>query len=146
MAAGPWVIYSEAKVSLGTKIFNLSTDAFQLALFASTSNCGSASLVSAVYATLTGELATVNGYTLGGAAAATPTWTNTAGTITFDTADVSWTASGGSLVARFAVLYDNTATSKNLLAYMLLDSTPADVTTTTGNTITIQITNVFSLT
>ena len=55
---------------------------------------------------------------------------------------VSWTASGGSIVARFAVLYE---VSGDVLAYCLLDSTPADVTTTAGNTLTISAGNVFSL-
>jgi len=57
-------------------------------------------------------------------------------------------AAGGSMVARFAVLYDDTAANKDLIAYCLLDSAPADVTVTTGNSLTIQINaaGVFSLT
>lgn len=144
MASGPWVIYNEAKVSLGKKVFDLTADTFKVALLISTSNAGSASLVTAQYATLTNELSTANGYTAGGATASSPTWVNSSGTITWDTADVSWTATG-TLTARFAVIYDNTATNKDLIAYMLLDSTPADVSVTSGNTLTIQIANVFTL-
>ena len=37
-------------------------------------------------------------------------------------------------MARFAVIYE---VSGNVLAYCLLDSTPADVTTTDGNQLTV---------
>jgi hypothetical protein len=53
-----------------------------------------------------------------------------------DSTDATWTASGGSIVARFAVIYEVTG---NVVCYCLLDSTPADVTVTTGNTLTVQI-------
>jgi hypothetical protein len=145
MAAGPWTIYNEFKATYGLKAMNLNTDAMKVALFLSTSNCGNAALATAQYATLTNQHTAVNGYATGGVACA-PSYSQTAGTATFDTADATWTASGGSIVARFAVLYDDTSTNKDLIAYCLLDSTPADVTTTTGNTLTIQIANVFTLT
>ena len=145
MAAGQWVIYNEYKATLGLKALNMNTDAFKVALFLSTSNAGNAALSVAQYATLTNQHANGNGYLTGGVACA-PTYSQTGGTATFDTADATWTASGGSIVARFGVLYDDTSTNKDLVAYFLLDATPADVTTTTGNTLTIQIANVFTLT
>jgi hypothetical protein len=76
------------------------------------------------------------GYTAGGATAAA-TWANASGTETFDCADVSWTASGGTIVARFAVIYDST--TGDLIAYSLLDTTPADVTIASGSTLQLQI-------
>jgi hypothetical protein len=144
-AAGPWVVYNEFKENLGKKLIDLSADVFKIGLFTSTSNAGSATLASAVYATLTNELTTANGYTVTGTTVAA-TWVRSVGTVTFDTADASWTASGGSLTARFAVLYDNTATSKNLVAYMLLDSAPADIVVSDGNSLTLSIANVFTIT
>jgi hypothetical protein len=144
MAAGAWTIYNEFKKTLGDKVVDLGNDTFKIGLFQSTSNAGSATLTTAQYATLTNQVASANGYTTAGVTVAV-TWTRSTGTVTFDTADASWTASGGSIVARFAVLYDDTATNKNLVAYMLLDSAPADVTVTDGNTLTIQIANVFTL-
>jgi hypothetical protein len=54
-----------------------------------------------------------------------------------DPADVVWTASGGSITARFACIYENA--SSKILCYCLLDSTPADVTATTGNTLTVAL-------
>jgi hypothetical protein len=49
-------------------------------------------------------------------------------------ADPVWTASGGSITARFAVIYEVSGT---VLCYCLLDSTPADETATNGNTLTV---------
>lgn len=146
MAASSWTIYHEFKLNLGEKVIDMSSDTFKMALFLSTSNAGSASLATAQYATLTNQHSNANGYTTGGVTCAR-TWTNGSGTITFDVADAQWTASGGSITARFAVIYDDTATNKDLVCYSILDSTPADVTVTTGNILTVQInaSGVFTL-
>lgn len=94
-----------------------------------------------VYADLTNELTTANGYTNGGASLSSITWSQTGGTATFDAADTAWTASGGSIVARRAVIrIVGTFNSQvdPLIASILLDTTPADVTTTAGNVLTLQ--------
>jgi hypothetical protein len=94
-----------------------------------------------VYADLTNELSTANGYTNTGVALSGVVWTQTGGTATFDANDTTWTASGGSIVARRAVIRAvGTFNSQidPLVASILLDTTPADVTTTTGNTLTLQ--------
>lgn len=94
-----------------------------------------------VYADATNELATANGYTSGGFTLTGVTWTQAGGTATFDANDATWTASGGSIVARRAVIRAigtfNTQVDP-LVASVLLDTTPADVTTTTGNVLTLQ--------
>lgn len=148
MAAGAFVVHDKVKERMGNGVINFDTDTFKVVLCASTSNAATASLEA--YASLTNELSTANGYTAGGVTVS-PTWTESSGTVTFDIADPSWTASGGSIVARFAVIYDDTVSSpvaKPIIAHCLLDSAPADVTTTTGNTLTIQISSsgVFSVT
>jgi len=137
MAAGNWTIYNKFKLALGNKAENLGSDTFKMALFASTSNVGSASLSPATYAGATNELSTANGYTAGGVTLTSVSWTDASGTETFTCANPSWTASGGTITARFAVIYNST--SGDLVCYCLLDSTPADVSVTTGNTLTIQI-------
>lgn len=94
-----------------------------------------------VYADLTNELSTAVGYTNGGQALASITWGQTSGTATFDAADTVWTASGGSIVARRGVLrVVGTINSQvdPLIASILMDTTPADVTTTDTNTLTFQ--------
>lgn len=144
-APGPWVVYNEFKLTLGQKTIDLVNDVFKVALFLSTSNAGAATLATAQYATLTNQVASASGYTTAGVTV-TPAWTRSVGTVTFDTSDAAWTASGGSITARFAVLYDNTTSLKDLIAYSLLDSAPADVIVSDTNTLTINIVNVFSIT
>jgi len=146
MAASAWVVYDQFKLKLGKKIMSLNAvDTINMALYLSTSNVGSESLATATYAAATNEVATNYGYTQTGVICAA-TWTNLAGTETFNVANAVWNASGGSITARFAVLYD--ATTGDLIAYCLLDSTPADVTVTTGNSLTVAInaSGVFTLT
>jgi hypothetical protein len=145
-AAGPWVLYNDFKLNAFKKLMDLSADSFKLALVTSASTAISATLTPATYAGFNNEVSNANGYTTGGAAAGSPTLTGggATATITFDLADVPWTASASGITARAAVLYDDTATSKNLIAYCLLDSTPADVVVAAGNTLTVQITNVFT--
>lgn len=138
MAATAWRTYREFKKALGEKTVNLGTDVIKCALFLSNSNCGDVDLESAVLGTLTNQHANANGYTTGGVTVAA-TWDEAAGTLTFDVEDAVWNASAGSIVARFAVLYSDTADPKVLIAYCILDATPADVTCTAGNTLTIQI-------
>jgi hypothetical protein len=94
-----------------------------------------------VYADLSNELSTANGYTNGGQALTSIVWSQTSGTAKFDADDTVWTASGGSIVARRAVIrVVGTFNSQvdPLIASILLDTTPADVTTTTGNPLTLQ--------
>lgn len=94
-----------------------------------------------VYADVSNELSTANGYTNGGQALASVTWAQSTTVAIFDAADTVWTASGGSIVARYAILRlvgtFNTQVDP-LIAYILLDSAPADVTATDGNTLTLQ--------
>src|SRR4029077_19789761 len=105
-----------------------------------TSNIGAASTT---YAALTNEHANANGYTTGGIAVdLTVAGTNTV-TLDIATSPV-WTASGGSIVARFAVIYE---VGGNVLCFSTLDSAPADVTATTGNTLTVaaNVSGVFTM-
>lgn len=131
MAAGAWTFTNGGRTKLLDGTFDIDTDSYKCALFLSTSNIGAASTT---YAGLTNEHANANGYTTGGIAVTFTLAGTTSVTASFATNPV-WTASGGSIVARFAVIYE---VAGNVLCYCLLDSTPADVTTTTGNTLTID--------
>jgi hypothetical protein len=140
MAADAWKIYNKFKEYMADGLIDLDGDTFKMALFLSTSNC--ATLTWDDYADLSNEHANANGYTTGGETLASVTWTESAGTVTFDFADEVWTASGGSIICRFAVVYDDTPTTPvadPLVGYSLLDNTPADVTVNDGNTLTVQI-------
>jgi hypothetical protein len=131
MAAGAWTFTNGGRTRLLNGTFDIDTDSYKCALFLSTSNIGASSTT---YAGVTNEHANANGYTTGGIAV-TPTLAGTT-TVTVDwSSNPVWTASGGSIVARYAVLYE---VSGDVLCYCLLDSTPADVTATDGNTLTID--------
>lgn len=139
-AASAWAFTNGGRTKLLDGTFDIDSDTWKTALFLSTSNLAASSTT---YAALTNEHANANGYTTGGVA----TVLTLAGTTTV-TVDIStdpvWTASGGSIVARFAVIYE---VSGNVLCYSTLDSTPADVTATTGNTLTVaaNASGVFTL-
>ena len=130
MAAGAWTFTNTGRTSLLNGTFDVDSDTYKMALFLSTSNLAASTTT---YAGLTNEHANANGYTTGGIAVALTLGGTT--TVTVDiTTDPVWTASGGSIVARFAVIYE---VSGNVLCYCLLDDAPADVTATTGNTLTV---------
>jgi len=131
MAAGAWQLTNGGRTEL-TKGTWLDADSYKIALFLSTSNLSASSTT---YAALTNEHANANGYTTGGNAVTLSRSGTTTVTIT-STNPAVWTASGGSIVARYGVLYE---VSGLVVAYFLLDSTPADVTVTSGNTLTITI-------
>jgi hypothetical protein len=148
MAAGKWKVYDLAKKALMDGTFDLDANTFKMTLHSSASNANTLSTAVA-FSNVTNELTTANGYTAGGVTCAA-TWTNSAGTETFDIADAVWTASGGSITARFAVLRASGTLNgivDPILAVCLLDTTPADVTATAGNTLTVQInaSGVFTL-
>jgi hypothetical protein len=131
MAAGAWVLTDEGRTKLTTGEW-LDADTYKLALFLSTSNIGASSTT---YAAATNEHANANGYTTGGKSVTISRSGTT--TVTIDSSDPAvWTASGGSIIAKFGVLYE---VSGRILAYFLLDSGGADVTVTNGNTLTITI-------
>lgn len=133
MAAGAWTFTNASRTYLLDGTFDLNTDTFFMALLLSTSNIGAASTT---YAGLTNEHANANGYTTGGKTMGTLDLSGTTTVTVDDAADQVWTASGGSIVARFAVIYES---GGNILCYCSLDSTPADVTVTTGNTLTVAL-------
>lgn len=93
-----------------------------------------------VKADATNELTTANGYTAGGVTLGTKTITyNATGNVTtLSAADFSWTASGGSLVFRYVVFWDDTPTvpADPLIGFM--DDT--GVTLASGSTYTVDIT------
>jgi len=143
MAAGKFKVYDKAKKYIGDGTHDLDdTTNWNMALFLSTSNANTLSVGTNVYGDLTNEHANANGYTTGGIALTSVVWTESSGTITFDCDNPVWTASGGSIVARFAVIYRNATVNtiiKPLLCVCLMDTTPGDITATTGNTLTVTI-------
>lgn len=136
--AGAWTFTNATRTNILNGTVDWDTDTLKVALLQSTSNIGASSTT---HAGVTNEVANGNGYTTGGVTI-TGTLSGTTTVTGAASANASWTASGGSIVARFAELYES---GGNVFAYCLLDSTPADVTTTTGNTLTVSLTSIFAL-
>jgi hypothetical protein len=127
--------YNSFREFVADGTIDLDTHTFKVMLVSSSYTFSAAHTVKT---DITNELSTANGYTAGGATLTSVTWGHSGGTATFDAADTVWSASGGSITARRAVIYDDTAASDELVASVLLDTTPADVTATDGNTLTLQ--------
>ena len=97
---------------LAEKSFNLGSDTLKVML------CNTAPVnTNAVKADLT-EIGAGNGYTAGGTAATISSSSQTSGTYKLVLADVVFTASGGSIGPfRYPVLYDDTATSDEVIGF-----------------------------
>lgn len=91
---------------------DLSSDTFKVVL---TNSAPSAT--NTVLANIT-QIANGNGYTTDGATVPNTSLSETSGTSTFIGDAVTWTASGSSMAAfQYAVLYNSTAASGNLVGY-----------------------------
>ena len=139
MTANAWQVYDVFLEQVGKELHNLDgadTIKMGLVLVGYTPNTETDLSWSVVDGN---EHANGNGYTTGGFAVAA-TWDAATGTLTLDVANGVWTASGGSIIARYAVLYNSSAGGVNdLIAYCLLDNTPANVIATDGNSFTVAI-------
>jgi hypothetical protein len=132
MAAGAWTFPDGVRTKLLDGTFDIDSDDWWMALHLSSGTQPGAATTT--WAGLsTSQHAAANGYSAGGIDIAL----NLSGTTTVKvdiTTDPVWTASGGSIVARWAVIYE---LAGNVLCYCLLDATPADVTATADNTLTV---------
>src|SRR3990170_5577772 len=104
MAAGAWTFPDGARTRMLNGTFDFDTDTFKVGLFLSTSNIGAASTT---YAGVTNEHANANGYTTGGISLGALTLAGTTTVTVDDPADAVWTASGGSITARFPVFFES---------------------------------------
>ncbi|KKM85934.1 hypothetical protein LCGC14_1283990 [marine sediment metagenome] len=152
MASDAMVAYDNFKGYMGDGTIDMDGDAFRSGLYLSASNAGTRGVGTGLLADLTSEHANANGYLTGGIAIVSPTYTEpVAGTWMFDFADFApaWSASGGSIVARWGVYWDDTPTAPAdpLIGFVLMDDTPADITVTTGNDLnwTLNASGVYRL-
>jgi hypothetical protein len=140
MAAGKWKMYESAKLAWANGTIDFDSHSFKINLYTSASNADTlAAGTIAQLSDITNQVATAFGYTQNDKAV-TVTTANNAGTITIDeTTNPVWTASGGAITARYAVIYDDTHANDMPCFVCLLDTAPADVTATDGNTLTITM-------
>lgn len=133
---GSFTFFNSFKKASMDGTIDLDSHEFKLMLCSATQALSAAG--QSVYADITAQLPTANGYTAGGQALTNVTWGQTAGVGKFDSDDPSWTANGGDITAFYWVLYDATPASKPLVAFGLLDTTAGGtaVTVTAGNPLT----------
>lgn len=115
--------------ALAEKVHNLGADTLKVALTNS-----SPVNTNTVLANIT-QIANGNGYLTGGATAALVTSAQTSGTYKLVLDDVVWTATGTMGPFRYAVLYNDTATNDELIAWWDYGS---DVTLANGDTFTVN--------
>jgi hypothetical protein len=135
-APGAWTLVNGARTDILAGNFPVGSG-YKVALVTSSSNISASSTT---WSGVTNEVSSGNGYTTGGVAVTLADTGSTSVAVYFSS-NPSWTASGGSIVARWAVLYK---VSGDVVCYCLLDSTPADVTVSSGNTLTVKSDNTAS--
>lgn len=145
MTADAWAMYYQTKERIGDGTIDLDDDTFICILLGSgyTPSLENDDIL----ADISAQEISGNGYSR---YTLTETWTRSGAVVTFDTDDATYTASGGSITARYAAIFDDTPTTPAdpVICYSLLDNTPADVSVTDTNTLTIQMnaSGVFTLT
>lgn len=144
MAAGTVTFYNSFREFVGDGSIDLDTDSFKIGLLTSTYS-PNVSTEDAWADISTNEITAGNGYTAGGDALASVTWTRSGGTVTFTATNHVWTASGGSIpAAKWAVIYDDTATTPSadlLVCYIDLNTDSGSATVgpvNDGSTLTID--------
>ena len=140
MAAQAWKVYNKAKKSIGNATLNLAGTVWRISLVTSASNF--ATFTISTFASLTNEIADGNGYSTSGKALTSEVWTvgASAKQYKFDTDDVIWTATGGTIAnIKGAVIWQSgaSALARKLLCFASLTST--QFTLSTNNTLTIQM-------
>jgi len=146
MAAGPWVKFNKGIYygMIGTIDFDVATaDTFKCALLLDTYT---PDLTDDTWADLSAhDHAGGTGYTAAGQGLTSVVYTNTAGVDKWDADDPTWTASGGSITAKYAVIYH--VASGKLIRYCDLETTGSK-TSTTGNDFVIQLSSsgIFTVT
>lgn len=116
--------------ALAEKVHNLQSDVLKVMLSNTAPSATNAVKTDII------EIAAGSGYTAGGAQATQVSSAQTAGSYKLVLNDVTFTAAGGSLATfRYAVLYNDTATNKELIGWW---DYGAVVTITNGNSFTVD--------
>jgi len=116
--------------NLAEKVFDLGADTLKVALTNADPTASVGTLASVT------EISGTNGYTTGGTQATISSSAQTSGTYKLVLADVTFTASGGSMgTFQYVVLYDDTATNNELIGYWDYGTT---ITITNGNSFLVD--------
>ena len=118
-------------LDLATKVHNLNSDTLKVML------TNTAPVATNTIAANITEISAGNGYSAGGSVAAFVSGNQSSGTYTLVLSPVTFTAAGGSIGPyRYAVLYNSTAASGNLIAWWDYGT---NITLTNGNSFTVKL-------
>ena len=131
--------YDTAKLKIADGTIDLDTDSLIMLL---TTNTHVPAIATDEFLTDIDNEVSGSGYARQTLAGVTLTAPGPNGKVKWDCTDPVFTATGGSIVNRYWHIFSNANGSdatRELIAYGLCDATPADVTTTTGNTLTCAV-------
>lgn len=123
MASGTATVFNEAKRKLINGTIDLDSNTLKACLTGSAQALSASfngSSTDARYADLTAEVANGNGYVSGGVTLTGVSVSGETGTVTFTTNPASW--SSATFTAKYIVIYSDSATNKDLICYMELES------------------------
>lgn len=113
MATATFTKFNCFAEDVGKKVHNLASDTFKICL----TNTAPVAATSKVLTDIT-EITAANGYAAGGNAVPNTAYAQASGTGTFSGDAVTFTGSGGTIGPfRYAVIYNSTATGKNLVGF-----------------------------
>lgn len=139
MAAGSWTFYNDFKEHLAKADVDCNSDTFKCLL---TTSSYTPSATHSTISDITNECADsdYSRQTL-----ASVTVTETGGTVTFDSDDISF-GSAVSITAKYAVIFDDTHASDALMCYVDLDTGGGSVSSTNSTfQITINASGIWTL-
>jgi hypothetical protein len=138
MPAGSFTVFDIAKTKLLTGIHDVDTHVFKIALVTSSQTFTAAfagTSTDARYADITAQVANGAGYTTGGITL-TMVVTRSVATVTVDSSvDPAWTTA--TITAKWGIVYNDTATNKDMLGFVDLETGGGSISSTSG---TFQIT------
>ena len=130
-----FVFFHEFKKYLGDGTIDLDSHTFKAVLTNTAPTVGTDDQLADI-----SQIANGNGYTTGGQALTSVSWTETGagrGVWRWNAADFTWTASGGSIGPfRYVVIYDDTAAGDELVGHFDYGT---NITITDGNAFTVDI-------
>jgi hypothetical protein len=134
MPVGNWTWFDRAKLKVGDGTFVFSSHTFNAVLLTSTqsiSNSFTGTSGDCRYADLTAELGTANGYTVGGNALTSVSFSRngTAAVRFYGTA--TWTITSNTTF-KYVAIYDFSATNKDLVCFLDIDTSGGSVTNGIG--------------
>jgi hypothetical protein len=136
MAAGPFTWFNQALIKITNGTMPLSGTGYNVALTLTAQPLTAAfngTSGDCRYSDLTSQTANGNGYTTGGLALTGESLTRTTNVVKWTADAMNWTITGAGITCRYAVIYDNSATNKDLLCFCDLDPLAAgDLTVIAG--------------